>query len=488
MARQLAFEGFVSLSHEVMPRIGEYERGMATFLNAYVGPVMQRYLVALQQKITHTMPKASLSVLQSHGQRIGAEQAANQAVRLLLSGPAGGLHGAKAIGNRHGYTRLITLDMGGTSTDIAVIDGDIAVSEEGQIDTYPVHVPMVDMHTIGAGGGSIAFLDQAGVLQVGPASAGANPGPACYGLGGTSPTVTDAHVVLGTLPKHLKLGGSRSLNPGAAMQVYQKLAAQMGVGVTTAAQGVIAVTSENMAQAARLMSVDHGHDPRQGFALMCFGGAGGLHACDVAEKLGCSTVLIPAQAGVLSAMGMLCAPFGRRQQTMLLQPLSSITAAQLQQKAQSLSNDIAQQLQQDQPGATIQFKTTLQVRYRGQGHALAVAGIDLENLRAAFEDLHQKRYGFTLDREIEIESLIQEGFCAMPQWRWPKWKQPVDRVPEKSVMVGGTRAVCWERSQLTPESRFTGPAVVTDPIGTTWISKNWQAQMADDGTLILSRQ
>ena len=273
IAEVLPRDLFVSLSSEVLPEIREYERGMATWLNAYVGPLVEGYVRRLQT----ALPGSSVSVMQSSGDTVSADQAAGQAVRMLLSGPAGGLVGAAFVAGLGGHQRLLSFDMGGTSTDVALIEGRPGLTTEGRIGPYPVAVPMVDMHTIGAGGGSIARLDAGGMLQVGPQSAGAFPGPACYGLRGDRPTVTDANLVLGRLRADAFLGGAMRLDQAASEGALDRLAASMGCSRTEAAQGIIAVADEHMARALRAISVQRGEEPRD-FTLVSFGGAGGLRS------------------------------------------------------------------------------------------------------------------------------------------------------------------------------------------------------------------
>ncbi len=283
---------FVSRSSAVLPEYREYERGIATWLNAWVGPLVAGYL----QRLNRQLAPARVAVMQSAGGTVSAAVAGDMAVRLLLSGPAGGLMGARFIGQQTGHTHLLTFDMGGTSTDVALIEGEIRLTSEGSIGPWPVAVPMVDMHTIGAGGGSIAAVDAGGVLQVGPESAGAAPGPACYGQGGDVATVTDANLVLGRLQPDAFLGGAMRLDTAAARRVMRQLADALGMETEAAAEGIIAVANEHMAQALRVISVQRGVDPGD-HVLVSFGGAGGLHVCALAEALGMRHALVPVQAG-----------------------------------------------------------------------------------------------------------------------------------------------------------------------------------------------
>ena len=275
----LGTQYFVSISSEVLAEYREYERGLATWINSYLGPVMQGYLSRLGRQL----PDSQLSVMQSDGLTLRTAAAERNAVRLLLSGPAGGLWGSLRTGESVERTRLLTFDMGGTSTDVSIIDGDFDLTSRGKIAALPVAVPMLDIHTIGAGGGSIAWIDEGGLLQVGPDSAGAAPGPACYGQGGRHATVTDAHVVLGRLPPDCKLAGHLALDRIAAERVVDDLAGRLHMDLQACAQGIVRIANEQMTQALRVMSVYRGHDPKD-FTLVSFGGAGGLHVCDLAQS------------------------------------------------------------------------------------------------------------------------------------------------------------------------------------------------------------
>ncbi|MGE3775533.1 MAG: hydantoinase/oxoprolinase family protein, partial [Gammaproteobacteria bacterium] len=317
-------EVFVCCSAEVLPEIREFERGIATWLNAYVGPLMQGYLARLERAVA----PARLSVMQSAGLACAPGWAGRHAVNLLLSGPAGGVQGARRIADELGCKRVLTFDMGGTSTDVAFVDGEPVLTAEGRVGPWPVGVGMIDLHTIGAGGGSLARLDEGGLLRVGPESAGARPGPACYGLGGRLPTVTDAQLLLGRLPASARLAGRMGLDAGAAARAYAPLAAALGIPVEAVAQGVVDLANEHMHQALRVMSVARGRDPRAAI-LLSFGGAGGLHVCELAEGLGMREALVPAAAGVLSALGMLAVGPGRQCVASLRVRLDRITASTL---------------------------------------------------------------------------------------------------------------------------------------------------------------
>ena len=303
IASALGKNWFVTCSSEVLAEYREYERGIATWINASLGPLMQNYLTRLSEEL----PNTHVTVMQSTGGTISAEQAGRRAVNLLLSGPAGGLAAARYIGGVSGKEKLLTFDMGGTSTDVALIDKEIQLTTESRVGGYPVAVPMIDMHTIGAGGGSIAYIDEGGLLKVGPESAGADPGPACYGKGGKIATVTDANVLLGRLPGHAALGGELALDKSAARTAILSLAKQANMSCERVAQGIIDVANEHMAQALRVISIERGVDIKD-YTLLSFGGAGGMHVCALADALNMRKALVPVYAGVLSAFGMLVAP------------------------------------------------------------------------------------------------------------------------------------------------------------------------------------
>ncbi len=294
--------GYVCASHEISPEMREYERTTTTYLNAYVGPLMDRYLGQLGSV-------RRLWVMQSSGGLLKAAEAREQAVRTLLSGPAGGVTAAVELARRSGYRNILGFDMGGTSTDVSLCEGQPRQTTDAYIDGIPVRLPMLDIQTVGAGGGSIARVDAGGLLRVGPESAGAVPGPACYGTG-TLPTVTDANLVLGRMRPDALLGGSMTLDVERAAEAVDSIATALGVSRRKAAEGIVRVANANMERAIRSVSIERGYDPRD-FALVAFGGSGGLHACEIADELGIVTILVPEQAGVLSALGMLLAPHVR---------------------------------------------------------------------------------------------------------------------------------------------------------------------------------
>ena len=466
-------EYFVSRSSFVLPEYREYERGIATWVNAWLGPLIDDYLLSVQKSL---MP-SHVSIMQSSGVSISADQAAKRAVNLLLSGPVGGLQAAQLIA---GNTRLMTFDMGGTSTDVALIDGDITLTNESQIANIPIAVPMADIHTIGAGGGSIAYIDDGGLLQVGPASAGANPGPACYGLGGTQPTVTDANLVLQRLQADNFLGGKMKLAPDAASSALHPLADQLGLGIEDLAFGIIQIANEHMIQALRVISVERGFDPRD-FTLVCFGGAGGLHFCDLAEALEMTHAIVPVNSGVLSALGMLAANPGREIIRTHRQLLSETTDAELRSLFQQLQEEGEAELESEgviNPG----IKRSLDLRYYGQTFTLTTTYDSLASANAEFHELHEQRYGHRLDKPVELLNLRLRLEAPETQIILPEWKAVQDQSPSRLTKNG---IPIIARDQLMIGEQFEGPALVTEAHATTLVTRNWHVSVDTIGNLIL---
>ncbi len=478
---------FVSRSSEVLPVLREYERGITTWMNAYVGPLVQGYLQRLQEQLS----PAKLSIMQSAGETCSATQAGIHAVRLLLSGPAGGLKGAQFVAAVAGFDRLMTLDMGGTSTDVALIDEHISLTDKSRLGRYPVAVPMVDMHTIGAGGGSIARVDEGGLLQVGPESAGANPGPACYGGAGQQATVTDANLLLGRLPVAARLGGSMSLDRQASERVLKDLADKLGLeSAMAAAMGVIQLANEHMAAALRVISVNRGFDPRD-FVLCCFGGAGGLHVCELAELLGINQALVPAYGGVLSALGMLAARPGRQLTRTISQPLESMTSEEIEQLFDDLiEQGIAEMMEENIPADKIQINRSLDLCFQGQAHALNVSWKDREQAAVDFIDAHKHRYGHVLEVPVELTN-VRVGLSgpSLPISLEPQHCAKAAESFALSDVHGITSKVSvLQRENIGGGVEFTGPKIIIDVVSTTWIAPGWHCRYDEFGNLILTKE
>lgn len=478
---------FVSRSSAVLPEYREYERGITTWLNAWVGPLVENYLQRLQQ----ALPQVSISVMQSSGGTIAAELAGKQAVNMLLSGPAGGLAAARYVGARCGETRLLTFDMGGTSTDVALVDGELKLTSEGRIGGYPVAVPMVDMHTIGAGGGSIAYVDGGGLLQVGPESAGAAPGPACYGRGGQQATVTDANLVLGRLRTDAFLGGGMELDLAAARSVVAVLAEGLGVSVEETAMGIIRIANEHMARALRVMSVQRGIDAAQ-LCLLSFGGAGGLHVCALAEAMGMSQALIPIHAGVLSALGMLVAPRSRQLSRTYNALLSDIDSYTISRELEKLIAQGHQALRAEGLGAEqVQVQASLDLRYQGQSYTLNVPWTgDITGVSDAYHRLHERRYGHVMmGSAVELVNIRVQLQGPEPEIPLPLIVGGDDAAVASAQLyaIDGDVTV-YKRSQLRVGQQVQGPALITEKISTSLIASGWYCTVHASGSLLLARQ
>jgi N-methylhydantoinase A len=493
---------FVSRSSAVLPEYREYERGITTWLNASVGPIVKGYL----ERLCKNLPQAKVSVMQSAGGTIEAKQAADQAVHLLLSGPAGGMAGVMYVGQLANEHRLLSFDMGGTSTDVSLIDVGIKgvtrgnktvalqLTTEGHIGPYPVGVPMVDMHTIGAGGGSIARVDGGGLLQVGPESAGADPGPACYGKGGTEPTVSDANLVLGRLRGDAFLGGNMPLNEKAAQNAVASVAESMGLSVIAAAQGIIDVANENMARALRVMSVQRGLDPAE-LTLACFGGAGGLHVCALAESLGMKKALVPVHAGVLSALGMLVAPRARHLSRTINRLFTNIDEGDLEDEVITLAKEGRQSLVKEGfAEKDIELKTSVDVRYHGQSYVINLPWNNVRKTSEAFHAKHESLYGHRLKLKIELVNLRVQVQGPCPEISLSQDQQAKTKLTEgetlvqKATLAGINKPVSiYTRDSLSENEKISGPALITETISTTYIAPEWECVMDKHGSLLLTR-
>ncbi|MBW3618617.1 MAG: hydantoinase/oxoprolinase family protein [Actinobacteria bacterium] len=481
----------ISISSEVLPVFREYERTSTTALNAYVGPPMARYLGSLERRLRERSLGVPVEVMRSGGGTFTAAVAGRSPVHTLLSGPAAGAWGAAAVGRACGHDRIIAFDMGGTSTDVTLIrDGRPQVTAEGAIDGLPFAVTTTDIHTVGAGGGSIAWRDAGGALRVGPRSAGAVPGPACYGRGGTAPTVTDANVLLGHLDPGTQLGGEMAMEPERARAAVATLAQELGLDVLEAAAGILRVVEAQMAKALRVVSVEQGHDPRD-FTLVPFGGAGPLHQGALARELGCRRVLVPPNAGVLSAVGLLSAPVTVDGVRTSLVAAADADPAQLGRIWDELEDD-ARRLVRDQ-GATVERADRgADLRYRGQAFELTVPGGDVDAMVDAFHDAHRDRYGYDQPEEaVELVNLrvrVEGPTPSVPLVEVASGSGASAAVlGTRSVVVGGRERECrlYDRSRLGAGDTFDGPAIVVGLDATCWVEP-WQRVTVDRvGALVI---
>lgn len=478
IAEVLQRAGFeVSRSSEVLPEFREYERASTTVINAYVGPRVAHYLARLAEHDSI----AELRVMQSNGGSLRADKAGREAVRTILSGPAGGVVGAVRIARAAGLARVITFDMGGTSTDVSLSEGSPRVTTEAAIGGLPVRVPVIDIHTVGAGGGSIGAVDAGGALRVGPQSAGADPGPACYGRGGTAPTVTDANVVLGRLAADEFLGGGMALDPAAAEQALTRLAEAAGLGGRDglspgqlAALGMVAVANAHMARALRVISVERGYDPRD-FVLISFGGAGGLHACELARSLGIRRVFVPPGASTLSAYGMLAADAIKDYVQTVMLP-GDTPAAQLEAAAGPLVQRGRKELAAEGvAAAAIRIERSLDVRYAGQSYELPVPLA--QDYADQFHHAHARMYGHSQPAapvEVVNVRVRAVGSVAAPPMEpeaeiWQQLPAPLHARREIVAEGGRVLADIYEGDRLKPGETLAGPAIVVQHDTTVYV-------------------
>ncbi len=442
----------VSLSHEVVGIFREYERAATTEVDAALSPLLSGYLRRLLERCREAgLPEPA--IMQSSGGLTDVESAASHAAFTVLSGPAGGAAGAGFIARAAGAPNALCFDMGGTSCDVCVVDeGSVQERGSGEIAGRPLALPMLAVHTVGAGGGSIGWRDPGGALRVGPDSAGAEPGPACYGRGGTEPTVTDANLVLGHLDAEAPLAGGVSLDLDAAREAVGRLGSELGLAVRECAQGIIRVANAEMVRALRVVTVERGIDPR-GYALLAFGGAGGLHAAAIAEELGIGQIVVPRASGVLAALGLVISPRRRDvQRSVLLEEPERDAVAEI---VTELGEEARRRLGADDAKLTC----TYEVRYKGQSFELAVPS---EELREAFEALHEERYGYR-DPDAPIELVTVRVSATVPG---PEVSLQEDREP----------------------SDVKGPTVIALPESTVLVPEGWAGEVDASGTVRLRRR
>ena len=474
----------VSLSSRVLPEYREYERTSTTVINAYLAPRMIQYL----NRLGAELECSSLRVMQSNGGAVQAHTASESPVRTIVSGPAGGVVGAFHVASVSGYPNIITLDMGGTSTDVALCKGEIEVTHEGEIDGLPVGVPMIDIHTVGAGGGSIAELDMGAALRVGPESAGADPGPICYGRGDRL-TVTDANVILGRLPARFFLGGTvplatERIQPTAIKAMKAMQWTQNWKSTHALAQGVIDVVNNNMEQAVRLISVERGHDPAD-FALFCFGGAGGLHAADLARGLGIPRVVVPRHPGALSALGLLLADARKDYSRSLLMPAES-SASRIRAALAGLHQIGKNEMQSEgfAPRA-IRHTDSVDMRYRGQSYELTIPFT--RDFIEQFSKAHQRRFGYSSPgNPVEVVNVRTTfvGISTKPKFK-PARKvrgaaQPLDgQMGSQMVWLEGRRqkTAIYDRSTLGHGHIIRGPAIIGEYSSTTLVPPDFDCRV-----------
>jgi N-methylhydantoinase A len=480
----------VSVSHQVVGTFREFERASTTEVDAALSPLLGGYLRRLVRRCDGAgLPEPT--IMQSSGGLIDLEAAAGHAAWTVLSGPAGGAAGAAYIARASGTPDALCFDMGGTSCDVCVVD-DGAVQEEsaGTIARRPLALPMVAVHTVGAGGGSIAWRDGGGALRVGPQSAGADPGPACYGRGGTEPTVTDANLLLGYLAPDAPLAGGVELDRGAAEEAVATLAGTLGMDLLECAEGIIRVANAEMVRALRVVTVQRGIDPRR-YALLAFGGAGGLHAARIAEELGITEILCPRASGVLAALGLVVSPRRRDVQRSVFLSGDALSAEAVAEVVAELGEQARTELHESEA----ELRAVYELRYRGQAFELAVGGSltpEPSELRAGFEDLHEERYGYR-DAEQELELVTLRVSATMPGAEVSLGEDggataEPERTTRTATINGEEIELSVLRGAPPPGTELDGPAVVELPESTLLVAPGWGGTADDTGTIHIHRQ
>jgi N-methylhydantoinase A len=501
IAQRIAPHLPVTISYDVLPEFREYERTLTATMNAYVKPKVKTYVHNLDQNLRQQGVRAKLNILRSDAGLMTAETTEENPVYTLLSGPSGGVAGALHIAVRAGYPNILTFDMGGTSTDVSLCMGEPNIARETVLGYFPVKVPSVDVRSVGAGGGSIAHVPSlTRALRVGPQSAGAVPGPACYGKGGTEPTVTDANLLCGYLPPSI-LGGAMQLDLAAARAAIQKIADATGLSLMDAAEGILRIVNENMFGALRLVSVQRGFDPRQ-FALMAFGGAGPLHGNALAELLGCYPVIVPPAPGLLCALGDLSADYRDEFARTYIRTVDRVE----QEEMVGILRELGQEAQAMLTGESIpaerqEIRYFVDMRYYRQGYEMPIAIHEAEFVQdlipllvQRFNELHDRTYGFMLDTNVEIVNLRAVGIGRVTKVELPE-AEPGD--PDPSSAYSGEHqlyrhgewitAKLYDRNKLRPGMQVEGPAIITEVDSTTVVLPGHTATVDRYFNLLINR-
>ncbi|CAA9458462.1 MAG: N-methylhydantoinase A [uncultured Rubrobacteraceae bacterium] len=475
----------VSLSSEVLPEFREYERFSTTAADAYLSPRLATYLGNLSSKAEEVGTPGPL-IMQSSGGVVRVEDAIADAAGCLLSGPAGGVVGAAYVGSLGGYENLLTFDMGGTSTDVApIVDGEAQTTTETVVAGVPIKLPMVDVHTVSAGGGSIAWADAGGALRVGPHSAGAEPGPAAYGKGGEEPAVTDANLFLGYLANEAELGGEVTLRRELSEEALESLGEEVGLDALEVALGIVRVANAEMARALRVISVERGLDPRE-FALLAFGGAGGMHACSLAEELGIETVLIPRAGGVLSALGLAISDLRRDYVRPYLTGLAEVDEGEFEERFRDMENTAAEDLEGPE------YTRRADLRYQGQSFELTVEAEALEKLEERFHAAHEQRYGYRMDDE-SVDLVNLRLIATVPVEKPELSEQPAEGEAKSGYREANfdgewQEVPVFDRDEMGESSEVTGPAVVEFKESTCVVRPGWRGAIDGVGTLVLEKR
>jgi N-methylhydantoinase A len=477
------FGFYVTASHEVMPEYREYERAVVTILNAALKPVIADYIANLKQGVKGK----KLSIIQSNGGILSPDRIINEPIRTIMSGPAGGVISAQQIAGLTGEANLVTLDMGGTSTDVSVIKkGDITLTRDGFLEHLPLRLPMIDIASVGAGGGSIARIDRGGVLQVGPESAGANPGPACYGKFELV-TVTDAFVVTGAIIPEMFLGGKMKIYPKRSVKFIKKIAEKIGKNLFETAEGIIRISVSSMERALRSVTLEKGEDPRL-YTLVPFGGAGGLVAALLAERLGMKKILVPPNPGVLSALGMLVADFKKELVQSLLKMVSPIIRDELNPIFSKMSKQ-AEQILIEEGVPEPQILKYIDMRYKGQSYELTVPYTD--DFLKTFHQAHHQLYSYSLDdSHCEIVNLRVLAIGKNPDLKLEKRKKVSEEAKifyRKEVYFNGKhQEFCiYRRSELMPGNRLIVPAIIVADDSTVIVPRGYEIDIDEYSNILL---
>jgi N-methylhydantoinase A/oxoprolinase/acetone carboxylase beta subunit len=484
-----------SVSSDILPEHREYERSVVTAVNAYLIPIISQYL----RKLEHKLQKARLHIMQSNEGYISAEIAKSEPLRTALSGPAGGVVGAFELGKAFGVKKIISFDMGGTSSDVSLVNGEIGRTNECVIGDFPIRLPIIDIHTVGAGGGSIAYVDRGGSLRVGPESAGAQPGPACYGKG-KQPTVTDANLVLGRLVPEYFLGGKMKIYPEKSQKALKILAGKINKSLLETASGVIQIANANMEKAIRVISIERGFDPRD-FALISFGGAGGLHAAEIASNLKIEKIIVPKNAGVLSALGLLMADSIKDYSKSLLKTVENLKPKELERHFKELEEKSMMEMKEEgfkEPDISI-FRF-LDLRYLGQSYEITIPfrsfAKDYCVFISDFHKAHQKLYSYRHpQRAVEVVNIRIKAVGATKKIRFKKYplkgsqfKKALMKTQNISYSRKKFLAHVFNRALLHPGDRILGPALVVDYESTTFLPPSYSLNVDGFLNLIIQRK
>lgn len=489
----------VTLSSEVTREFREYERASTVTVSAYVQPVIDRYIARFEDRLADEGFTGRFSVMQSNGGRLPAQAIRDSAVTALLSGPAAGVMGAARQAARSGYGNLITLDIGGTSTDVCVVtDGKPELTNEFTIDGLPIRIPVVDINTVGAGGGSIVWVDDGGMLRVGPHSAGAEPGPACYGRGGDKPTITDAHVIRQTIRPEAFLGGEMPIHPDASRAVFEPIAARFGMSVEQAADSAIELANANIVRAIQLISTERGKDPRD-YVLVPYGGAGPLHAAQVAEDLGVGTIVVPPNAGVLSAYGLIASDFVQFESLTRRAPVDDNAGHLVREVFESMKARAVERFEHLALGGDVKLDFIADMRFVGQAFEVPVTlseddvrQVDRELISKMFGQAHEKIYFFGADSDKPIEFVSFRLGITAELGELPLLQEERSyRVPRGEIELFDRRRA-WQgtllsRSDLAAGETLSGPLLLEDPTSTLFVPAGWQAVTDDQQNLVLKR-